>query len=183
MLRFFDIFFASVGLVILSPVMVVTLLMVALDGHCPLFFQQRIGQSKLPFNLVKFRTMKVGTVSLATHLVDKKNITKIGRLLRRTKVDELPQLWNVLCGDMSLVGPRPGLFNQQDLVQARSLSGVYDVRPGITGLAQINGIDMSKPELLAQTDAKMISEFSTLNYFKLIFLTLVGNVSSRVLRD
>ena len=94
--------------------------------------------------------------------------------LRRTKLDELPQLWNVLLGDMSLVGPRPGLFNQNELTAARSAQGVFAARPGITGLAQVNGIDMSTPELLAKTDAQMLRELSVTNYFRFIVLTVLG---------
>ena len=98
----------------------------------------------------------------------------MGAFLRKTKLDELPQLWNVLKGEMSLVGPRPGLFNQKELTMARDARGVFDVRPGITGLAQVNDIDMSTPELLAETDANMIRELSIKNYFKFIFQTVLG---------
>ena len=102
------------------------------------------------------------------------SITQFGHFLRKTKLDELPQLWNVLKGDMSLVGPRPGLFNQEELTAARKARGVFDVRPGITGLAQVNEIDMSTPELLAETDAQMIKSLSLRNYFRYIFLTILG---------
>ncbi len=94
--------------------------------------------------------------------------------MRRTKLDELPQLWNVLKGEMSLVGPRPGLFNQHELTQERSQRGIYAVRPGITGLAQVRKIDMSTPALLAQTDHQMIETLNLANYFKYIFLTVAG---------
>ena len=94
--------------------------------------------------------------------------------MRRNKLDELPQLWNVLCGEMSLVGPRPCLYNQEVLIVKRARCGVFDVRPGITGMAQINGIDMSTPDLLSKTDSEMISSMSVVNYFKYIFLTLCG---------
>lgn len=94
--------------------------------------------------------------------------------LRRTKLDELPQVWNVLMGEMSLVGPRPNLFNQTELIKERSEKGVYDVRPGITGLAQVNEIDMSTPKLLAETDAEMIKTLTIKDYFKYIFVTVTG---------
>jgi lipopolysaccharide/colanic/teichoic acid biosynthesis glycosyltransferase len=94
--------------------------------------------------------------------------------LRRTKLDELPQLWNVLKGDMSLVGPRPNLFNQEELIAERDALGVYAVRPGITGLAQVNGIDMSTPRLLAQTDARMIADLTVMDYFRYIIMTVSG---------
>jgi lipopolysaccharide/colanic/teichoic acid biosynthesis glycosyltransferase len=119
--------------------------------------------------------MQVNTPSIATHLVSASSITRFGNFLRKSKLDELPQLWNVFVGDMSSVGPRPNLFNQEELIQERDTRGVYSVRPGITGLAQIKKIDMSTPQLLAETDARMIQDLNTLSYFKLIFLTLFGN--------
>ena len=115
-----------------------------------------------------------GTASLASHLADPSSVTRFGSFLRRTKLDELPQFWNVLKGDMSLVGPRPGLPNHVKLTAARKKAGVFLVRPGITGLAQIKGIDMSTPQLLAQIDAKMIANMSVKTYFEYIFLTVVG---------
>jgi lipopolysaccharide/colanic/teichoic acid biosynthesis glycosyltransferase len=118
--------------------------------------------------------MHVNAPSVATHLASASLITPFGGFLRKSKLDELPQLWNVLVGDMSLVGPRPNLYNQEELIQERDSRGVYSVRPGITGLAQINKIDMSTPQLLAETDAKMIQELNTLGYFKYIFLTVFG---------
>ena len=121
--------------------------------------------------------MSEDTVSVASHLVNSPSITSLGRFLRKTKLDELPQLWNVLKGEMSLVGPRPGLPNQPELTAARKKLGVFEVRPGITGLAQVSGIDMSAPELLAKTDARMIAEMSVRNYFKYIFLTVLGKGS------
>jgi lipopolysaccharide/colanic/teichoic acid biosynthesis glycosyltransferase len=119
--------------------------------------------------------MYIDTLSVATHLADKDSITKFGKFLRKSKLDELPQLWNVLIGDMSLVGPRPNLYNQVDLIYEREKLGVYNVRPGITGLAQINKIDMSTPQLLAETDQEMISQLSIFTYFKYILLTIIGN--------
>ena len=101
----------------------------------------------------------------------------MGHFLRKTKLDELPQLWNVLKGEMSLVGPRPGLFNQEELTKERDERGVYSVRPGITGLAQINEIDMSTPKLLAETDRKMIDTLNISSYFKYILLTVTGKGS------
>ena len=121
--------------------------------------------------------MRPGTKDVATHLVSPAAVTTFGRFLRRAKLDELPQLWNVLVGEMSLVGPRPGLPNQPVLITKRDQLGVFTVRPGVTGLAQINGIDMSNPKLLAQIDAQMIAEMSVRGYFKYIFLTLSGRGS------
>lgn len=119
--------------------------------------------------------MRPDTASVATHLADASAVTKLGRFLRRTKLDELPQLWNVLKGDMSFVGPRPCLFNQSELIFERELHGVFNARPGITGLAQISGIDMSTPKLLAETDALMLREMCMLTYLMCIFKTVMGS--------
>ena len=108
------------------------------------------------------------------HLNHPSSITPFGSFLRKSKLDELPQLLDVFIDIMSLVGPRPNLFNQEELIMERDSRGVYSVRPGITGLAQINKIDISTPKLLAETDAKMIQELNTLGYFKYIFLTVFG---------
>jgi len=121
--------------------------------------------------------MASNTPSVASHQASSNAITPFGRFLRRTKLDELPQLWNVLKGEMSLVGPRPGLLNQVELTAERERLSVFDFKPGITGLAQINKIDMSTPKLLAQTDARMIAEISFSNYLKYIFLTAIGKGS------
>ncbi len=174
MLRIFDLVFSSLGLVFGFPILLTIFVYGLLDTGSPVFKQERVGRNKKPFVLVKFRTMAVDTASVASHLASSASITKMGSFLRKTKLDELPQLWNVLKGDMSLVGPRPNLFNQEDLIAARDALGVYDVRPGITGLAQVNEIDMSTPELLANMDAKMIRETTAVNYFKHIFQTVLG---------
>ena len=177
MIRLFDFVFALLGLVFGAPVLLILVLIGLFDTGSPIFRQVRVGRNKNPFTLVKFRTMRVDTASVASHLASPSSITPFGHFLRRTKLDELPQLWNVLKGEMSLVGPRPGLFNQEELTIARDIHNVFDVRPGITGLSQVNKIDMSTPELLAQTDAKMIADMSLSNYFKYIFQTVVGKGS------
>jgi len=118
--------------------------------------------------------MRRDTASVATHLASRSSITRFGHFLRRTKLDELPQLWNVLKGEMSLVGPRPGLFNQEELTRERALREIFKVRPGITGLAQISEIDMSTPELLAETDQRMLQHLTLRAYFKYILLTISG---------
>ncbi len=174
MIRFFDVVFSLFGLVAGFPVLVILFVIGLFDTGSPLFRQERVGRHQKPFTLVKFRTMKKDTASVASHLANTASITKFGHFLRRTKLDELPQLWNVLKGEMSLVGPRPGLFNQPELTDARSAQGVFDVRPGITGLAQVSEIDMSTPELLAETDAKMIATLSIKDYFKYILMTVLG---------
>lgn len=172
MLRVFDFLFSFFGLLLSFPVLLVIFLIELFDIGSPLFIQDRVGCEKRLFKLVKFRTMLKNTAPAASHLASRESVTKFGGFLRRSKLDELPQLWNVLLGDMSLVGPRPNLFNQHELIQERDVRGVYNVRPGITGLAQIKDIDMSTPELLAKMDAEMISTMSVVNYFKYIFLTV-----------
>jgi lipopolysaccharide/colanic/teichoic acid biosynthesis glycosyltransferase len=173
-LRTFDVVLSSFGLLILWPVLLILCILGWLDTRSPLYTQERVGRYQRLFVLVKFRTMHPGTASVASHLTTSNSITPLGGILRRTKLDELPQLWNVLRGEMSLVGPRPGLLNQIELTSARIAHGIYDVRPGITGLSQLNGIDMSTPELLAETDARMLREMSVSNYFRFIVLTVLG---------
>ena len=175
--RSLDILFSFCGLVILSPFFLIIFLLGIFDTGSPLFIQKRVGIEKKPFNLIKFRTMSIETESVASHLASSANITKLGKVLRKTKLDELPQLINVLLGSMSFVGPRPNLYNQLDLINHRSIKGVYKVRPGITGLAQINNIDMSTPELLAKIDGEMIQDMSLVNYFKYIMKTITGSGS------
>jgi len=174
LLRFFDVLFSVLGLMVGLPLLAIITLIGLFDTGSPIFRQERVGRNKKSFVLVKFRTMKVGTASVASHLANAAAITPFGNFLRRTKLDELPQLWNVLRGEMSLVGPRPCLFNQDELIEARVRLRVYDVRPGITGLAQINDIDMSVPQLLAETDARMIRDLTVRKYFLYIIQTVFG---------
>lgn len=174
MTRFFDIVFSLIGLILFSPILVVLILIGFIDTGSPIFRQKRVGKDLRPFFLLKFRSMKVNAPSVATHLASTSEITHFGSFLRKSKLDELPQLLNVLVGDMSLVGPRPNLYNQEDLIKKRSALGLYNVRPGITGLAQIQKIDMSNPQLLVKTDLDMIHKFSTFMYLKYIFLTIIG---------
>ena len=174
MTRSFDILLSFFGLFILSPLILFLLIIGYFDTGSPLFRQERVGLSKKPFRLLKFRSMYLNTQTVATHLIQVNAITKWGAFLRKSKLDELPQLYNVLIGDMSFVGPRPNLFNQIELIKEREKRGVYKLRPGITGLAQISKIDMSNPQLVAITDAMMISQLNILFYFKYIFLTLFG---------
>ena len=173
-IRILDVIFSLLGLLLGLPILAIIWVLGFFDTGYPIFRQERVGRNMQNFSLVKFRTMSKDTASVASHLASSSSITPLGSILRKTKLDELPQLWNVLKGEMSLVGPRPNLFNQEDLINAREALGVYNVRPGITGLAQIKGIDMSTPELLAKTDAEMISTMSVVDYFKYIFLTVVG---------
>lgn len=177
MLRLFDIVFSFLGLFLGFPILLIIYITGLFDTGSPLFKQERVGKNQKPFTLMKFRTMSVDTASVASHLASTSSITKLGGFLRKTKLDELPQLWNVLKGEMSLVGPRPCLFNQGELVSERAQRGVFEVRPGITGLAQVNEIDMSTPKLLAETDKEMIDSLSITDYFKYIFMTVSGSGS------
>ena len=183
MIRVLDLLAALFGLLILWPVLLVIIIIGFFDTGSPVFIQERVGRNKKVFKLIKFRTMSVETKSVASHLTSSSSITKLGTFLRKTKLDELPQLWNVLLGDMSLVGPRPNLFNQEELIIARSEKAVYDVRPGITGLAQIQNIDMSTPDKLARTDAIMIKTMSLKNYFLYIFKTVTGAGSGDAVKN
>ena len=183
MIRLFDFVFSLLGLLILSPICLILIVLGFFDTGSPFFRQERVGKDKKPFHLYKFRSMRLDTKSVATHLADYSAVTKYGSFLRRSKLDELPQLINVLVGDMSLVGPRPNLFNQHELIQERAKRGVYSIRPGITGLAQVQKIDMSTPVLLAETDAKMLAQLNLGFYFKFIVLTVLGNgFGDRVVR-
>lgn len=177
MLRLLDLMFALFGLLFGAPLLLVIYVIGLFDTGSPIFRQERVGFNQKPFSLIKFRSMRPETASVASHLVDAAAITSFGAFLRRTKLDELPQLWNVLKGEMSLVGPRPCLFNQTDLISERASLGVFDARPGITGLAQLNNIDMSTPKLLAETDARMLREMTITNYLKYVFITLSGKGS------
>ena len=174
MLRLVDGVLAALGLWCLWPVLLLLAVLGWWDTGSPLFRQQRVGRHQQPFTLVKFRTMRPDTAHVASHLADASAITPYGRFLRRTKLDELPQLWNVLCGDMSLVGPRPCLFSQTELMAERRRLGVDRARPGITGLAQVNGIDMSTPTLLAETDARMLQTLNLRHYLRYLVLTVLG---------
>ena len=148
-----DIVAASVLLAALSPFLALIAIAIRADSPGPaLFRQRRIGRGSAEFTILKFRTMRVGTPDLASHLVGpgSNRVTRTGRILRRSSIDELPQLWNVLAGDMTLVGPRPALFNQDDLIALRQEAGVDALKPGVTGWAQVNGRDeIALPEKVA----------------------------------
>ena len=174
MTRLFDVVLSLAGLVVSAPAFLLLYVLVWFDTKSPLFRQERVGRHQKQFTLVKFRTMRPDTASVATHLADISAVTKLGHFLRRSKLDELPQLWNVIKGEMSLVGPRPCLFNQTELIEERAARGVFAARPGITGLAQINGIDMSTPKLLAETDAQMLKSLGVAAYFTYIIKTVTG---------
>ena len=175
MIRLIDLFASLFGLLLLWPILLVVTLVGLFDTGSPIFVQERVGRYKKPFRLIKFRTMSVDTQSVASHLASTSSITKLGAFLRKTKIDELPQLINVLRGEMSLVGPRPNLFNQEELIRERDALGVYEVLPGITGLAQVQNIDMSTPALLAKTDRQMIDTLTLTSYIRYIIMTATGS--------
>jgi O-antigen biosynthesis protein WbqP len=177
LIRLLDFLLAFFGLLATFPILIFVIIIGYFDTGSPIFLQKRVGKSKKSFTLIKFRTMSVETESVASHLASTASITKLGAFLRKTKIDELPQLINVLKGEMSFVGPRPNLCNQYELITEREQRGVYDVLPGITGLAQVNTIDMSTPKLLAETDQKMIATLTLVNYFKYILQTATGKGS------
>jgi lipopolysaccharide/colanic/teichoic acid biosynthesis glycosyltransferase len=139
-----------------------------------IFAQERVGRYGNTFTCYKFRTMQQGTVQAGTHEVSQASVTPIGRFLRKTKLDELPQVWNILKNEISLIGPRPGLPVQKDLFAARQAWGVFDVKPGISGLAQVNNIDMSDPENLAKWDARYVALQSLVLDVKITLATVRG---------
>ena len=174
-IRILDVMAALGGGIVVLPVMLVIAVMIRAGSPGPALFRQpRVGRHLKPFVCLKLRTMGENTPAVGTHEVSHTAITPLGRSLRRLKLDELPQLWNVLRGDMSLVGPRPCLPSQTELVEARRVRGVYEVRPGITGPAQVKDIDMSVPLRLAEEDATWARDPSLAKYLRYIFLTVVG---------
>ena len=183
MYRFFDILLSIIGIILSFPFLIFIFVIGFFDTGSPIFAQKRVGKKMKPFTLLKFRTMTLNTKSIASHLAPSENVTKFGKFLRKTKLDELPQLLNVLVGDMSFVGPRPNLYNQNELIMYRKSLDIYHVKPGITGLAQINKIDMSQPKKLAETDCIMIKELSLIKYFKYIIRTLTGSGRGDVIKS
>ena len=173
-IRFYDILISTFVLILFSPLLLFVFVICLFESRNPIFVQKRVGKNQRPFKLFKFRTMKLNTPSIASHLINKNSLTKSGRIIRSLKLDELPQLINVINGDMSLVGPRPCLFNQSELVNLRQKYKIFEVKPGITGLSQIKGIDMSNPQLLCESDLDMNTKINQKDYFKYLFLTFFG---------
>ncbi len=172
--RAIDIVLSALGLLVTMPAMLVLCVLGYFLNGSPLFFQTRVGKQQKAFTLVKLRTMKLNTESVGTHLVDSDSITPYGTFLRRSKLDELPQLFNVLLGQMSLVGPRPCLPNQAELIAERDKRNVFGVRPGITGLGQISNVDMSTPRKLARYDKLMINRLDLKLYLLILVATALG---------
>lgn len=182
MKRFLDLFLAFV---LLMPAFVVCAffsIFIFLECRAnPLFIQTRVGRNMKPFALIKLRTMVPGTANVATHEVQHDQVMKIGRLLRKSKIDELPQILNVIAGNMSFVGPRPCLYSQEELVNERLARSVFSIRPGITGKAQILGVDMSEPVRLANLDAHYMQNMGTYQDLKILLATLRGKGSGDAL--
>ena len=172
-MRALDILFSIIGLLFFFFIFILIYFINYFDIRSSLFIQNRVGLNLKTFKIIKFRTMNIGTLSAGTHLIDSSNITRFGYFLRKFKLDELPQLLNVFMGHMSLVGPRPCLPNQKRLIIERKKKGIYIVKPGITGLAQVSGINMSRPVLLAKTDLKMIKQMNLFYYFYYILKTVL----------
>src|SRR5699024_10453977 len=174
MIRFFDIILSLVGILILWPIWVILYIIGLFDTGSPILIQGRMGKGLVPFKLYKFRTMHLDTRQVPSHHACESSVTRFGRFLRKSKLDEFPQLINVLKGDMSLVGPRPVILTQTDVIEARNMKEVYNHLPGITGLSQINKIDTSNPIRLAAVDAKMLKELTVLSYLTYILATVTG---------
>lgn len=182
--RAFDLILTFLGMPVLLVFFPIIAIMISADSPGPVLFkQQRVGFGQRPFMLYKFRTMKSGTGDLPSHVAGKQNITAVGKWLRRTKLDELPQLLNVFKGEMSFVGPRPCLPTQTELVQARAALGVFNVRPGITGAAQIEGLDMSHPTKLAEKDAQYCLNISLARDLWIVWATATGKGAGDAARN
>ncbi|MET4801657.1 sugar transferase [Bradyrhizobium sp. LB11.1] len=175
MKRLLDVAVCAVLLLLLWPIFLIVACAIRLDSRGEAIFRQvRVGRNGKRFTCYKFRTMASDTGDLPTHQVSASVVTRLGYHMRRFKIDELPQVFNVLAGDMSLVGPRPCLPSQVELVEARRKLGVLDVRPGITGLAQVRGVDMSNPDRLAELDAQYVKSKSFVGDLGLLWATLRG---------
>ena len=175
MIRILDFLAAFLGLILLLPFILIIALILFAEHRKPFFIQKRVGKDQELFTLIKFRSMSPKAANLPTHEISADLITKTGKFIRSTKLDELPQLWNVIKGDMSLVGPRPCLPTQEELISERASKGVFSLRPGITGPAQVQNIDMSTPKKLASEDIKMVGNLKLSDYFKYVLMTVTGS--------
>ena len=180
--RLIDIVLSGVGILVLLPVYLVIAAAVKLDDPGPVFFRQkRVGIHKTHFNILKFRTMKMNTPrDMPTHLLEnpEQYITRVGKVLRKTSLDELPQIFQIFTGKMSIIGPRPALWNQFDLIEERDKYGANDVRPGLTGWAQINGRDELPIDVKARFDGEYVKNMSFLFDCKCFFGTIVSVLKS-----
>ena len=175
MIRLVDFIAALIGIIVLSPFILLIAIILYLEHRKPFFIQKRVGKNMVEFTLIKFRSMSPKAANLPTHEISADLITRTGKFIRASKLDELPQLWNVLKGEMSLVGPRPCLPTQEDLIQERDALGVFSLRPGITGPAQVKNIDMSTPKKLALEDSQMVGNLTLFSYLKYVLMTITGS--------
>lgn len=177
MKRLFDFVMSLMGIIVLSPIILIVALAVKLTSPGPMLFKQRrIGKNNNEFQIYKFRTMRIDTPNVPTHLLENPEqwITPVGKFLRKTSLDELPQLFNILKGEMSIVGPRPALYNQIDLKEMRTEAGVHKLVPGLTGWAQINGRDEIPLSLKVKLDKEYLEKKNFLFDIKIIFMTVLS---------
>lgn len=176
--RMIDIILALIGLILASWLYLIIIIAIKIDDPGPVFFgQKRVGKDKCHFTLWKFRSMKMSTPhDTPTHLLEnpEQYITRVGRFLRKSSLDEIPQLWNILRGDMSVIGPRPALWNQYDLIEERDKYGANDVRPGLSGWAQICGRDELEIDVKARLDGEYVQKMSFLFDCRCFFGTAIG---------
>ena len=181
--KIIDRFLALIGLIVLSPLFLILIIAIKLDSPGPIFFRQkRVGIHKTHFEILKFRTMRTDTPKdMPTHMLKNPDqyITKVGRFLRKTSLDELPQIINILKGDMAIVGPRPALWNQYDLIEERDKYGANDILPGLTGWAQINGRDELEIPVKAKLDGDYVAKMS----FGMDLRCILGTVVSVARQD
>ena len=186
--RFFDIIFSLLGMIILSPLFLCVALAIKIDDGGPVFFKQkRVGANKSHFWLYKFRSMKTNTPDVPTHLFNEpeKYISRVGGVIRKLSIDELPQLWNIFRADMSIIGPRPALWNQDDLIAERDKYGANDIRPGLTGLAQISGRDELEIPIKAKLDGEYVVTLNSGGFkgFAMDIKCFVGTIFSVLKSD
>lgn len=176
--RLLDLILSLLGLIILSPIFLILIVLIKIDSKGPVFFKQkRVGINKTHFNILKFRTMNIDTPKdTPTHLLENPDqyITRMGKFLRKTSLDELPQIWNIVVGEMSIIGPRPALWNQYDLIDERDKYGANNVFPGLTGWAQINGRDELPIDVKAKLDGEYVQNMSFSMDVKCFFGTIVS---------
>lgn len=176
--RLIDIILSFLALIVLSPVFLLLIIAIKVESRGPVLFKQkRVGIHKSHFNILKFRTMRIDTPKdIPTHMLENPDqwITKVGKFLRKTSLDELPQIWNILIGQMSIIGPRPALWNQFDLIEERDKYGANDIRPGLTGWAQINGRDELPIKIKAKYDGEYVKKINFVMDIKCFFGTIVN---------
>lgn len=174
--KILDFILSLCGLIVLLPVFIIIMIAIKIDSKGPVFFKQkRVGKNKKYFNILKFRTMKIDTPKeVPTHMLENAEsyITKVGNFLRKTSLDELPQIINILKGDMSIIGPRPALWNQDDLIEERDKYNANEIKPGLTGLAQVSGRDELEIPVKAKLDGEYVEKMSLLFDIKIFFKTI-----------